>query len=973
MRKVTTLKLGRLKIPLRIAAPLLVLLLFIGPLRNIVTPTAGAQAPEPPLDLCISGLGPNGTEVPANPHYGRIVQNCTLRGYAFRALESQLLDTLLEVHQLPEEDEIRLLAWERDTLRAVLFTNLIGMILKAPEDRSASEQQVVDYVAELVKQRRIAAAEFSKSEWIRWTLNPCDYQAPYGFTYQRDHAFCDTYMGGVFDGATPPTFEDFVNYGNAHIYQDFQAGGAAYGISAETARMIGLAAGLLAAAIGGGIAAMIGSTLSVTSLLIQAIHPFLAVVVAASNNASAAAAVAGAAAGGVGAASIGAMVAIIIFAIVVSVIQGLTVAEEAAIPMKLDDALAKAQQGVNLQELAQTEEGRAEIYAAFILQTLPDYSSNAASIAPVPAQADSDPRFWVTDAEGNRSQSATIAYQCWNPTACGDGPEHTARLSGGWFVDKKGAAGEEMLTLNIDYINWDGEGWTATRIGPQEFLHTRTGDEDAEPFTSTTIKYTSWNGAKLTAEIDLPPPIPNPPVANSTVNNGVFTLTWDAVTDPNGDPVTYSLMRCNATGVIFLNPCTGTVFATGLTGTSLAFTSAAPESHGRWVYRVAASSGESTLGFSGHSQAVVSDREAPTITLVSRTPANAHGWHNTDVTLIWSCVDGSPGGFLTADSGVVAAEVSQTLTDDGEGQIAIGECEDNVGNVNTDRQENINIDKSDPLPDTGGPYIVDEGGVVLLDGSDSTDGLSGIDFVQWDLSGGEDFGVNDPATFSWPDGPSTHTVKLRVVDKAGNESITETTVTVNNVAPRITNIQTNAPVPQGKPAELTISATDPAGDLDPLTFRFDCDGDGHHETPGVGNVGTCKLDPAMATSTIGVEVDDGDGGITRDVVNIDQTLKLCGNRSTAAVTEPLANGNCPAGTTEVTQAPAATITLCIHSATGEIIWSQNGKCSPSARMHLIPNDGPLPYCQNTASGKLRANLRGAACSKAERAGVIPGY
>ena len=49
------------------------------------------------------------------------------------------------------------------------------------------------------------------------------------------------------------------------------------------------------------------------------------------------------------------------------------------------------------------------------------------------------------------------------------------------------------------------------------------------------------------------------------------------------------------------------------------------------------------------------DTTAPTITFDSRTPANANGWNNGDVTVTWTCSD-------SGGSGVVDATVSETVS-----------------------------------------------------------------------------------------------------------------------------------------------------------------------------------------------------------------------------------------------------------------------------------------------------------------------
>ena len=83
------------------------------------------------------------------------------------------------------------------------------------------------------------------------------------------------------------------------------------------------------------------------------------------------------------------------------------------------------------------------------------------------------------------------------------------------------------------------------------------------------------------------------------------------------------------------------------------------------------------------------DTTAPTITFDSRTPANANGWNNGDVTVTWTCSD-------VGGSGVIAATVSETVSTEGENQSATGTCEDFAGNTASDTQTGINIDLTDP-------------------------------------------------------------------------------------------------------------------------------------------------------------------------------------------------------------------------------------------------------------------------------------
>ena len=84
----------------------------------------------------------------------------------------------------------------------------------------------------------------------------------------------------------------------------------------------------------------------------------------------------------------------------------------------------------------------------------------------------------------------------------------------------------------------------------------------------------------------------------------------------------------------------------------------------------------------------VTDTSAPIITFVSRTTANVFGWNNSDVTVTWSCAD--------AQSGVVSATITQTITSEGTNQSAAGTCANRAGLTASNTQTGINIDKTAP-------------------------------------------------------------------------------------------------------------------------------------------------------------------------------------------------------------------------------------------------------------------------------------
>jgi hypothetical protein len=147
---------------------------------------------------------------------------------------------------------------------------------------------------------------------------------------------------------------------------------------------------------------------------------------------------------------------IIVLAVVIGVVQGVNVVDTAEMPGQLQSDLSAAQSydpaGALRSSSADTSsKATQELYGAFLQMTVPDYPSTGAVPAPQPG----DPKLVIGGAPAD-----SIQYLAW------DRSRHTARLSGGWWVDSD-AAGNARLALGIDYLDPDGEGWTASRSGGQ--------------------------------------------------------------------------------------------------------------------------------------------------------------------------------------------------------------------------------------------------------------------------------------------------------------------------------------------------------------------------------------------------------------------------------------------------------------------------------------------------------------------------
>lgn len=124
----------------------------------------------------------------------------------------------------------------------------------------------------------------------------------------------------------------------------------------------------------------------------------------------------------------------------------------------------------------------------------------------------------------------------------------------------------------------------------------------------------------------------------------------------------------------------------------------------------------------------------------------------------------------------------------------------------------------------GGPYTINEGASVTLDGSGSTDGdLDPLQFT-WDLDNdgvfGETIGLQTATpTLSWTDlqaqgigNDGVFTIGLRVSDGNGGFDIATTTLTVLNVAPTLTS-PTNVTIAENDNVVQTVTATDPVDSI----------------------------------------------------------------------------------------------------------------------------------------------------------------
>ena len=169
-----------------------------------------------------------------------------------------------------------------------------------------------------------------------------------------------------------------------------------------------------------------------------------------------------------------------------------------------------------------------------------------------------------------------------------------------------------------------------------------------------------------------------------------------------------------------------------------------------------------------------------------------------------------------------------------------------------------------PTANAGGPYGVDQGASVSLDGSGSsdTDGTNiGIVLYEWDLDNDGTYDTTGPSTAFSSATAGTFTVVLRVTD-GDDETATDTaTVNVSGLDP---TVEAGGPYSGNQDVGIPLSGSgsDPSGIA---AYTWDLDNNGSFETAGQNPT----FNSAVAgTFTVVLRVTDNDGATATDTATV---------------------------------------------------------------------------------------------------------
>jgi hypothetical protein len=245
--------------------------------------------------------------------------------------------------------------------------------------------------------------------------------------------------------------------------------------------------------------------------------------------------------------------------------------------------------------------------------------------------------------------------------------------------------------------------------------------------------------------------------------------------------------------------------------------------------------------------------------------------------------DGSDHGTATMTSTGSLGSLDHTYADSGSYQATVT-VTDKDGGAGT-ATFNVTVANVGPTATLGNGGPGNEGSPIAVSFTgqsdpSSVDTANGFHYV-FDCSGGPistfTYATAPPVastSCTFDDGPSTHTVSGRIIDKDGGSSYYTTSVVVNNVPPTAT-LGNNGPVNEGSPATISFSAQSDPSTADTnagFHYAYDCTGGANtaatYATASTSASTTCTFNDGPSDRTVAGWIVDKDGGSTRATTTV---------------------------------------------------------------------------------------------------------
>ena len=253
-----------------------------------------------------------------------------------------------------------------------------------------------------------------------------------------------------------------------------------------------------------------------------------------------------------------------------------------------------------------------------------------------------------------------------------------------------------------------------------------------------------------------------------------------------------------------------------------------------------------------------------TTTDAGAADTHTYAWSVTKNGNAYATGSGTGLSFTPDDNGVYAVTV--VATDDDGGQ--------------DPDSRTITVVNQAPQVSLGADLILDQGQPLSYVGSFTDPGLVDAFIGAVDYgAGSEALSLTPARTFVLSQAfqaIEALAIDVTITDDEGGVGTDRLNVIWVNIPPTIESVANNGPTLPGNPVTVTVTAADPGGATDPLTYRFDCDNDGHFEVgPQTGSQTSCLIDTSEV-AIVRVRVSDSFGATveTTTVVNAPDRLYL---------------------------------------------------------------------------------------------------